>query len=451
MKFGQRLSIRKNLEPVEMARGIWNPQMHAWRDVVEDYLYISRKRIDNKWSMFKLQLNIFNDIINNIKSIDDYKELEIKNIKDEKEGKITKEDFENQKKYINSQIYSDTIVNKALREIVDGIVWKYFNYNRAILYMLADKQPIETIRPDKGTINNLYEFADVFLENDAVAIYNDITNFLRIGDVTKIKKDNIIEIIEVKANKKRGGRITRQKDKMSEIIQFFNTGFTNYDGKILKIVNSSLKQKNYLSLLDNAIRTAKHRGFESLLIGKYLILEIADLSKVKDDKFISYFESRHRAVKEEWKKNNDFIHRSFFIDKMDYSKNCAPFSIYPFDVETCTDIIMGKIMISVLFNFTEVVSIIKRAGWNIVDSILFKSEDELNSLKDTDIKDISFLKVRKAPLTFDVPPSLLARMQFELLSPNTMIGHFEELYKMGPQKEFDYLLTNYADEKRIWH
>lgn len=451
MKFGQRVSIRKNFKPVEMARGIWNPQMHSWRDVAEDYLYISRKRIDNKYCMFKLQLNILQDIVANIKSIDDYKKLETKNTKDEQEGTITKDDFESQKEHNNSNIYSDTIINKALREIVDGIVWKYFNHNRALLYMLADKQPIETIRPNEGTFNNLYEFADVFLENDAVAIYNDITNFLRIGDVTKIKKDNVIEIIEVKANKKRGGRITRQKDKMSEVVQFFNTGFTNYDGKILKIVNSNIKQRNYLSLLGNAIRTAQNRGFESLLIGEYLILEIADSSKVKDDKFISYFESRHRAVKEKWKKSNDFIHGSFFIDKMEYSKNCAPFSIYPFDVETCTDIMMGKLMISAHLNFSEVLRIIKRAGWNIVDSIFFKSEDELNLLKDTDIKDISYLKVRKGPLTFDVPPSLLARMQFELLSPNTMIEHFEELYKMGHQTDFDYLLTNFTDEQRIWY
>jgi hypothetical protein len=436
---------------VEMARGIWNPTMLSWRDIIEDYLYISKKRIDNKWSMFKLQLNIFQDIVGNIKAIDDYKKLVIKNTKDEKEGTITRDDFENEKEHINSQIYSHTIINKALREIVDGIVWKYFSHSRAILYMLADKQPIETIRPDEGTINNLYEFADVFLEDDAVAIYNDITNFLRIGDVTKINKDNTIEIIEVKANKKRGGRIIRQKDKMSEIVEFFNTGFTNYDGKILKIVNSNLKQTNYLSLLRNAIQKAKHHGFESLLIGKYLILEIIDLSKGKGDKSISYFESRHKSVREEWERGDDFIHPYFFIDKMDYSKNCAPFSIYPFDIETCADIMMGKIMIRALFNFTEVLRIIKRAGWNIDDALILRSENEIKSLKGKEIKDVSFLKVSKGPLIFDVPPSFIARIQFELLSPTTMIGQFEELYNKGPQKEFEYLLTNYTDEQRIWH
>jgi hypothetical protein len=450
MKFSQRISVRKNVSPIEMGRGIWTPKMRSWRDVIEDYLYISRKRINNKWSIFKLQLNILQDIVNNIKSIDDCKNLEIANTKDEKAGKITKEAFEIQAEHTKDEIYSDTIINKALREIVDGIVWKYFNYNRAILYMLADKQPIETIRPDQGTLNNLYEFGDEFLEKDAVAIYNDITNFLRIGDVTKIKIDNSIEIIEVKAGKKRGARITRQRDKMAEIVEFFNTGLTNYDGVKLKILDSSLKQNNYLSQLYDAIKSAKYRGFESLLIGNYIILQIADYSKIKDESFISFFESKHRTVRDAWKRNNDFIIKSFFLDKMEYSKNCAPFSIYPFDVETCTDIMTGQLMILSIFNFSEVLRIVKKAGWDIVDSIIFKSEDEFDSIKNMDPRDISYLKVGKGKMVYEVPPSLIARMQFELLSPNTMIQHFEEFHKMGPQKEFDFFLTNFIDDQRIW-
>jgi len=450
MKFGQRHSIRKNLQPVEMARGIWNPHMDLWRDVIEDYLYISKKRLNNKLSMFKIQLNIFQEIISNIKTIDAYKKLEKELIEKEKKGEVSKEDFDYENKHIKSEIYSSVVINKALKEIADGIVWKYFKYNRAILYMLADKQPVDTIRPDEGTLNNLYEFADVFLDHGSVAIYNDITNFLRVGDVTQIKEDGSVEIIEVKASKKRGKRITRQKERMSEIVEFFNTGITNYDGKVLKIENSSIKQKTYLSLLRNAILKARCKGFETLLLGKYLILEIADYSKLtSSSEYITYFESRHKTVQEEWSKKNDFVTHSFFIDKMDYSKNCAPFSIYPFDIETCTDIMMGRLMIRVLFNFSEFLRILEKAGWEILDSLIFKTEHEIKSLRGKDINSVSFLKISKGPFTLDVPPSLIARMQYELLAPSVLLEEFEELYNRGPQKE-DYFLTNYIDEKRIW-
>ena len=134
---------------------------------------------------------------------------------------------------------------------------------------------------------------------------------------------------------------------------------------------------------------------------------------------------------------------------MDYSKNCAPFSIYPFDIETCTDIMMGRLMIRVLFNFSEFLRILEKAGWEILDSLIFKTEHEIKSLRGKDINSVSFLKISKGPFTLDVPPSLIARMQYELLAPSVLLEEFEELYNRGPQKE-DYFLTNYIDEKRIW-
>ncbi len=451
MKFGQRYSIRQNLKPVEIARGIWNPNMLSWRDVIEDYLYISKKRINNKLSIFKLQLNILQELISNTNTIDGYKELKDKLTKDEQQGVISKEDFELDKEHINSEVLSYDIINKALREIADGLVWKYFNYNRAILYMLADKQPIEIIHLDQGTLNTLYEFSDMFLNPEAIAIYNDITNFLRVGDITQINEDDSIEIIEVKASKKRNKRVTRQKQRMAELVEFFNTGFTNYDGKKMEIRESSIRQKNYLSLLLDGIRRARHRGYESLLIGKYLIVEIVDFRKIDDPSaFIGYFDSKHKSVKDEWKKSGDFVSSRSFIEKMDYSKNCAPFSIYPFDIELCTDIMMGALSIKVFFNFSEVLRIIKKAGWDIKDALIFRSKAEISALQGKDIKDVPFLTVKKGPLTINVPPSWIARMQFELLTPNTLIAELQESFESSPEKDVDFLLMNYLDEKSIW-
>lgn len=425
--------------------------MREWRDIVEDYLYISKKRINNKWAMFKLQMSILQDIIGNIEAIDEYKELEKRLTEGDEPERGSKADLEAEKEHIRSEIDSKTILNKALREVVDGIVWKYFKYNRAILYMLADKEPIETIRMDKGTINALYEFADVFLNEGAVAIFNDITNFLRVGDITQIKDDGTIEIVEVKAGAKRGRRVTRQRQRMSELVEFFNTGLTNYDGNSMQILDSGVRQKNYLSLLHEAINKARNKGFESLLIGDYLILEVVDFSRIKEaDDFIEAFESRHKSVKEEWKKRRDFVVPSFFIEKMEYSKNCAPFSIYPFDLEICTDIMMGRLMVSTRLNFSQVLRIIRKAGWDIVDSLNSRSKKEMESICGKDIKDISFLKIRKGTFTIDVPPSLIARMQYELLAPSAVIAEFEEAYSRGPNKEYECYLTNYTDEQRIW-
>ena len=138
------------------------------------------------------------------------------------------------------------------------------------------------------------------------------------------------------------------------------------------------------------------------------------------------------------------------MDKMDYSKNCAPFSIYPFDIKTITDIMLGQLMICCLFNYSEVLRIVQKSGWDVVDSIVFRSEEEIKLLNKNEIKDIPFMKIKKGTLSINVPPSLIARLKYELLAPSTIIEEFEETYKREPQTEFNYSLVNYIDDQRIW-
>jgi hypothetical protein len=451
MKFSERFSIKRDLSSEEFSRGIWNPEMNHWRDVIEDYFYISKKRLNNKLCMFKLQLNILDEIVNNFKIIVKYDERLKKKGWERGTEKISIVEYESEKRHIKSEIFNFQLINKALKEIADGIVWKYFKCNRAILYLLADKQPIDVIRPDQGTISNINEFSEVFMEPDAIAIYNDITNFLRVGDVTQIKENGDIEFIETKSGIVRGKRISRQKQKMSELVEFFNTGIGDYDGKRVKIVDLEIKQRNYLSMLDDSIKKAKRKGYDALSIGNYLLLEIVVPSIISDSKTVSdKLIKMHEPIKENWEKRKDFIQTVFFLDKLDYSKHCAPFSIYPFDLETCTDIMMGRLMIRVSLNLSEIIRIIEKSNWKIVDALFLKTKDEINSIMQGEINDVPFLRIKKEGCTIDVPTSFLTRLQFELLSPSVLLQFFEEFYNRGPKDEFDFCLINYVDEQKNW-
>jgi hypothetical protein len=452
MKFGHHYSIRKKLSSEEFIRGMWGPTALDWRDVVEDYLYISKKRTKSKFSIFKLQVQVAYEIMTNINSIDKYKKLQATLHEDEKAGRITTEEYNDQLRHFKSEVFILQLVNKVLREIIDGIVWRYLNFNRAILYTLADKEPIEVIRADKGTLANLLQFSEIFLDHDSVAIYNDISNFLRIGDITQITKDGNIQIIEVKAGKgHHGKRIIRQKEKMEEVVEFFNTGNTTYNGKKLKIIDSDIKQVTYLPQLVDAIKRAKAKGYESLLIGDYMILELVYFDKLNGSDDVSdYFKIKHKSVKDKWKKNGDYVHGAYWIDKMNYSISCAPFSIYPFDIETCADIMMGKISIHVFFNFSEILRILEKAGWSIADALIFKSQTVLESLYGKDMKDVSFLKLRKGQKTMDIPPSIIARMNYELLTPKSVLNVLEELYDRGSRNEFELVLVNYSSDRKYW-
>jgi hypothetical protein len=238
---------------------------------------------------------------------------------------------------------------------------------------------------------------------------------------------------------------------MVELVEFLNTGRKEFDGVKMKILDSNIKQKTFLKTLGNCILKARSRGYDSTLIGNHLILQIMDYNKKFElEDAIKYLESRHITVKDKWKKNRDIVVRGFFIDKLAYSKNFAPFSIFPFDVETCTDILMGRIMIYGLLNYSEIFRIIEKAGWQIIDGFHLKSEEEIRKLKDTEWETIDFLTVRKPPLNVVLPPSIFGRLKYELLSPKVIIQDLDEHFERDPKKEHSLTLVNYLDERNIW-
>jgi len=449
MKFSHKISPKRRQKfREEFIRGIWNPKINNWRDIIEDLICISRKRLNNKFILFRLQMNILTDIIQNTQAIDAYKQKLDDFSKQEGKGLISKEDA----KFFESEIMANNIINRALKEVVDGIVWRLFNYNRAFLYLLADKEPMGPIRMDKGMIESLYELADIFLDPENIAMLNDISNFLRIGDITKIGSDGNIELIEVKSSGGRGGRrIQRQKQKMSELVEFINTGIREYDGRKLTIYDSNITQVHYFQNLLDALNRSQNKGYDSILIGDHLILEIVNYHKIDDiNNAIEYFKKRHESTKERWDKNDDKVFTFFLSDKMEYSRNFIPYSILPYDSNMCADIITGKMMIRSLINISEIMRKIQKSGWQIIDSFFLKTEEEIKKLEGQDVKDLTMLKIRKSGYNINIPHHYFGKLVYELWSPKSMIEVFEEGYNRDQHKDYDAYLLNFLDDQRIW-
>ena len=461
MKFTQRFSIPKKMDLDKFVSGIWNPSLDEWRFVIEDYLHISRKRIENKLSLFKLQLNILQDIVSNYQGIDNYKNEKVI-LENKKEERIISDvDFQKEEKMLESEISALEIINRSVKEIADGIAWRFFNYNRAILYTLANKQPISPIKYDKGLLKTVLEYSEMFLMPDKLAILNDITNFLRVGDITTIDTaDGTIEFVEVKSSRQRGHRITRQKERMEELVEFFNTGISEFDGNKLKIVDSAIKQKNYLNILKDGINRAKAKGIHSEAIGNYLIIEIINFEtifqkKIEIEEANQYFKSKHKTITNKWVEMEDIVIPFDFIDKLNFARNYAPYSIFPFNEEICVDIIMGRTNIRSIVNFSEIVRIMDKYGWKTVDNLFLKIKAlEENDEKGTqELKEQSvehWLTVEKEGFRVDLPPGILGRLHFELLSPMAIVDHLNELYEEGPRKENEMFLTNYINNQKIW-
>ncbi len=109
---------------------------------------------------------------------------------------------------------------------------------------------------------------------------------------------------------------------------------------------------------------------------------------------------------------------------------------------------MGKIWIRYLLNTNEIVRIIEKSGWQLVDSIFDKTEDEIK--RETGLGDLSFYKFRKEDCAIPLPGPWIGRLCYEVMSPQNIIDEFDRLYALGPPTGETGYLTNYLDDKNIW-
>ena len=113
------------------------PLQEDYKETIEDYLFISRKRRESKFSIYKLQLSILSDLLQHTKAID---AIKIILGKLEADSSSTKEDREKQIRTYQNQIGANLLINQSLKTIIDGMAWRYLNYNRAILSVLSNKR-----------------------------------------------------------------------------------------------------------------------------------------------------------------------------------------------------------------------------------------------------------------------------------------------------------------------
>ncbi|MDR4509318.1 MAG: hypothetical protein MRJ65_14015 [Candidatus Brocadiaceae bacterium] len=442
MEFKQKTvtASSKKQDYSRLINAIWMPLQEDYKELLEDYLHISRKRRKSTFSIYKLQLSILSDLLQHTKAIDSINKM-LSNL--EADSRSPKEAKEEQIKTYQNQIGAILIINQALKTIVDGMAWRYLNYNRAILSVLSNKEVSGPVRLDKGLITELFVFSEEILLGKKKAIINDISNFLRTGDITTIADNSDIELIEVKSSKKRGRRISRQKERLQEVVEFFNTGMTKFDGSKLTIMLSDVPLKNYLSILKKTIKKARKTCCHSELIGNYMILECVDFKKLDNvDKAIKYFDSRYESIKNRWEQNNDVVFPFNSLDRRGFSANLAPFSVFPLLTEDIIALMIGRIYLNYTINLTELIRMLEKDQWIIVETCL-KSKAELLSFE------TPFAKIKKGRFNLEVPFADIAKVIYEMLNPKVLIDTYNELYNKGPQNSVSSL-TNYAKEPSLW-
>lgn len=419
--------------------------------VLEDYLSISLRRKSNRLPLLKLQMNLIQDLVISEKSFS-----KLKNENNKKQEAINlnppnKIELQNEISNSNRDIYFNEMIIRAIRDISDGIAWRLFDYDRIVLSELANRPGTKQINTE-GLQAELHELGQAFNSIDSIAVLNDLTHFLKIGDITAKRNEGTFEFIEVKSGHKARRRIKRQKESMHRTLTFFNTGEKETEDGSVVITELDVKPEAYHTTVYGIIKKAEKHGAAIEKIGNHLIVECIDFMNeniaLEEKKSIL---NAAKALHEPWKRHGDLVLPYRNDDRYNNVRNFAPFSIFPFPVSTRVKLMTNGLLLIARVNYSEVLRYFLQRGWRILKTP-FEYWDELNrgEAGKEHVKQMgAFAKLQKGKLITEVPWALLGQLGFEFLKPRTLVDAFEAILAAG-QVPFDLQYISFSGESELW-
>lgn len=443
LKYKHTTYLRKS-DIENIGDSIWTPTIKNWRDVIEDYIEISKERKNNKFAMFKLQMALLGDIILLNDTLKGY--IKLVEVPEERAVKFPDKDItEVNVKFWKQEIKTIKIIIQALKDIGDGIAWRVLNYDRSLIYnMCVNSKDPGPVTLNNGLLTELNSFSD-FTNDPEVSnfIFHAITNFLLISDLTVCYKNGEINFVEVKSGKNPRGkswkkRLERQKLRVENIVNIGNKSQGESSNVQVNFKSLANKPKTLLSRINTQLKAVKNKDVVTRVYSSYQGISIVNFANAKDN--ISVKDKIDRLAKQLTINKNDVIIYPNSVKNLVFSPNRAPLSIHPFSSENIANIQLGRYMIFYFFNVSQFIREIEKKGWKVFD-LIYKRKNNT---------DPSMFSVKKDMFNLKVSPGLTARAIYEGLAVESVIQIFEDSFRKSSTKSDGYVFYGYEKEKFLW-
>jgi hypothetical protein len=441
--FDWRLSATDKESMPNVAVALVGLSSETWMDIFEDYLTISRKRIKNRLAMAKLQLHLVEEVMLAQASVKHYRskwdELKAELAKPQGGNDHTKSDIE----AVERELFLYRAYANCFRAIGDGIAWRALGHDRAALRALSGNAVKQQIL-EQGTINELHQWSSAFDTGQGFAILNALTNWLAIGDITLIKNDGEVEIIEVKSSDADSSRVNRQKQRMREATDLLKNGKGTLEGQDVTIVRFDITPENDLPALFHLLDGAGRSGWAGGRINNCCYIEAFDFRAMGGAEKV-WKEGVEQTQKEiaSWTENKDLVTRMDSLDILSFTPNCAPFSVFPFPERLCVELLTGAKNYSCFLNLTELGREFERCGWQVE-----KWPQEL--LTEGADNSTPFFRLKRDGMHPEIPPADVMRIQMETIRPQVFIRTLDSVFDLGPGGISPSGFAVYEGEKSLW-
>lgn len=370
--------INENVDIRRFARATSTPFWKANIGVLRELFYNSLLANDAEYHPLRIQFDILRVILDADsarKTYRRYKQLLGRAIQGLAKShvpveriKIAQERFESMGEAEAAAVF----FMERLRAIGDAIAWRFLEYDRSVLRLLAEHPVVSTPQLGVGLATEVGELLRLSEEYNRPVLLNAITNFLRVADITAYDPaTHQFELVEVKSGKSVNARTQRQGDYISLVQEGLDTGVHSLSGKKIQKILANRPLLTYARSVEGAMREAEQRLASSRLFGEYMGIGVFALTKiietVPENEWPELWAQVTDRVAKVWRKDSDVV-----LSRMDnlfavthFIPNLAPYAIFPMDPKYRFGLLTGDFLVFSYLNISGLARWLEKRGWKV--------------------------------------------------------------------------------------
>ncbi|WP_329260469.1 hypothetical protein OG223_41340 [Streptomyces sp. NBC_01478] len=160
-------------------------------------------------------------------------------------------------------------VARQLRSVGDAMAWRAFRYDRRYIFALRrNESPGPMTLNKKGTLHEIQFVEKQWNENGRFALLHDITDCLRIGDVTvfhdRQKGEQDVYLYELKTNPRRRESVQLTRTRLAAEALHIGGPLPGPDKAVL--IDTGVPYTTHLSALSDAFAQAHQNGLKTMRV-----------------------------------------------------------------------------------------------------------------------------------------------------------------------------------------
>lgn len=423
MKVSSRIVRGPIEELIDRSTGVYLPSYDETRTVVADYQSMALRRAEHKWAFADLQQHLLIAM--------QAEQVHIHALESATPPEAHRELYDTYVEFAKLPLL-------CFRRIADGMAFRFLNYDVSLMQALnRNRVGVEDLA-SAGVLHEM-EFAAAVndLANHSQVFHCALSDLMNVGDVI-VKNRDTFEVIEVKKGQRsRGARISRQKERLSALAEFFNNHRGNLDGRSVHLMKLPARRHHLLKLEVHleACQDSSPRLFQ---VSSFHVVWCCDFRSTPREEVRPLLETAEAQVVEllgrECVEIASYAQRNFV-------GVTVPVTVFPFSAEMIADILLGGLCYVSYISLKALIAHIELRGWRAVDVSESAGSREANGYAVLHV-----FKRDNPARNYSLPVDVILECGASLIDIDSVLEGFE---RMTEQDGRDWTLV-YDDESSIW-